>query len=180
MPFWDLVVRFIRSLNSGWWKFRGLPDLWEPWKLFSYNFLEILCLSLVGFHPHVCGFGFRKRIKGSPGQISGAHLCLPPSSLVLCSTDSSCPDLLCLSFYFLCRGLECASRQKGGAVEGLPHLFAIPYLKDHSSMLSVVQFWKEYSGRASLVSFIPALDVSKNLSLFKSTYFFPSFSLTFI
>lgn len=163
-PFGTSSSVFIRSLSTGWWKLRAQ---WEPWELFTYSSLVIFCLSLWGFtHTDGTLYSARDFSKSCLCKFLELFFCLLPSFLVLCPKDPSCPRLLCLSFHFLCHGLGCVSGQNIAVVEGLPHLFVTPYLKDQSFMLSVVQLWKGYSGRTSLVSFILVLDISKNLSLF--------------
>lgn len=76
MSFRDLSLSIHRSLCSGWWKLRGLLALWEPWKLFSYSSLEILCPPLWGFTLYIYSFEFSKKIQELPMQIPGA-LSLP-------------------------------------------------------------------------------------------------------
>lgn len=85
------------------------------WKFFAYPWWDF-------FHTFVALYSARE-LRNCLCKFLEIILCLPPSSLVLCPADSSCPSLLCLSFYFLCHGLECASRQKVGAIESLLHLF---------------------------------------------------------
>ena len=92
----------------------GNCSVTTPWKFFAYPWW--------GF-THTCvALYLERELRNCLCKFLELILCLPPSSMVLCSVNSSCPSLLCLSFYFLCHGLECASRQKVGAVEGLPHL----------------------------------------------------------
>lgn len=152
MLFWDLFFS-VHQVSQLW--LMKTRKSFSPVGALSYSSLEILCLSLVGFHPHICGFVFSKRIKGLPVQISGAHP-LPTSFLFgTLSCRFQLPQSALLVFLLpVPWSRMCLQSESWGSWRPASFVCVIPYLKDHSSMLSVVQFWKEYSGRASLGSFL--------------------------